>query len=487
MTRAIRRISLVLAILLVALMVNITLIQVFRSDDYRARADNQRVILDEYGRQRGPILTGPDAVALSEETRGSLKWLRVYPEGEQYASVTGFYSLVYGATGLERTENGVLSGSSDLFFVDRLQQLIAGAQPRGGAVTTTIDPAAQAAAWAGMQGTRGAVFAIEPSTGRVLAQVQSPSFDPNILSSHDPAAIRDYYEELLNDPDQPLINRPIVALNPPGSTFKLVTAAAALSSGRFTMDSVLPGPAEYDLPLSERTLRNWTGEECAPGGEITLEQALAVSCNTAFAWLGNELGADALREQSELFGFDYKFEIPLRAATSRFPENPDEPQTAISAIGQFDVRATAMQMAMVVAGIGNNGVVMVPYLVQEIRAPDLTILRTADPSIFRTALSPEDAAQMQQMMVAVVEEGTAGVLQGIVDGAGNPVLVGAKTGTAQTGRDGEQPISWMVARAPATNPSIAVAVVVEDGGQTELSGGALAGPIARAVIEAALR
>jgi peptidoglycan glycosyltransferase len=253
------------------------------------------------------------------------------------------------------------------------------------------------------------------------------------------------------------------------------------------MDSVLPGPAEYDLPLSERTLRNWTGEECAPGGEITLEQALAVSCNTAFAWLGNELGADALREQSELFGFDYKFEIPLRAATSRFPENPDEPQTAISAIGQFDVRATAMQMAMVVGGIGNNGVVMEPYLVQEIRAPDLTILRTADPTIFRTALSPEDAAQMQQMMVAVVEEGTAGVLQGIVDGAGNPVLVGAKTGTAQTGRDGEQPISWMVAMAPATNPSIAVAVVVEDGGQTELSGGALAGPIARAVIEAALR
>jgi penicillin-binding protein A len=487
MTRAIRRISLVLALLLVALLVNITLIQVLRSDDYRARADNQRVILDEYGRQRGPILTGREAVALSEETRGNLRWLRVYPKGPQNASVTGFYSIVYGATGLERTENSVLSGSSDLFFVDRIQQLVAGAQPRGGAVTTTIDAAAQAAAWSGLQGKRGAVFAIEPSTGRILAQVQAPSFDPNILSSHQPSSIRKYYDELLADPEQPLINRPIVALNPPGSTFKLVTAAAALSSGRFTLDSVLPGPAEYDLPLSERTLRNWTGEECAPGGEITLKQALAVSCNTAFAWLGNELGADALRQQSELFGFDTRFEIPLRAATSRFPTNPDEPQTAISAIGQFDVRATAMQMAMVAAGIGNNGVVMEPYLVQEIRAPDLTILRTADPRIFRTALSPSDAAQMQQMMLAVVEEGTGGVLRGIVDGTGRVVSVGAKTGTAQTGRDGDQPISWMVAMAPASNPSIAVAVMLEDGGQTELSGGALAGPIARAVIEAALR
>jgi len=487
MTRSIRRISLVLMILFLALLANITFIQVFQADNYRGRADNQRVLLEEYERERGPILTGPEAVAVSEKTKGKYRWLRVYPEGEMFAPITGFYSMVYGATGLERTENDVLSGSSDLFFVDRLQQLVAGRQPRGGGVTTTIDPVVQAVAWEGLKGTRGAVYAIEPSTGRTLAQVQAPSFDPNLLSSHDPQSIREYYEELLADPEQPLINRPIVALNPPGSTFKLVTAAAALASGRFTMDSVLPGPAEYDLPLSSRTLRNWTGEECAPGGQITLEQALAVSCNTAFAWLGNELGADALRAQSELFGFEEKFETPLRASTSRFPDDPDEPQTAISAIGQFDVRATAMQMAMVTAGIGNNGVVMSPYLVQEIRAPDLSILRTFDPQPYSTALSSENARQMQLMMISVVEEGTAGILQGIVDGEGNLVQVGAKTGTAQTGRDNEQPISWMVAMAPATNPRIAVAVVVEDGGQAELSGGAIAGPIARAVLEAGLR
>jgi len=486
MTASIRRIAVVFAILLIAVLANVTFIQVFNTGELRARADNQRVLLQEYGLERGPILVGVDPVARSVETDGALRYLRVYPDGEEYASVTGFYSLVYGATGLERTENDVLSGSSDLFFVDRLQQLIAGQQPRGGGVTTTIDSRSQDAAWAGLQGTRGAVVAIEPSTGRILAQVQSPSFDPNVLSSHDPQSIRVYYEDLLADPNQPLINRPIVALNPPGSTFKLVTAAAALASGRFTPESVLPGPAEYDLPLSTRTLRNWTGEPCGPGGEVTLIEALAVSCNTAFAWLGNELGADALRAQAQAFGFDTAFETPLRASTSRFPDNPDAPQTAISAIGQFDVRATALQMAMVTAGIGNNGIVMDPYLVQELRGPDLSILRTTTANEFGTALSAQNAAAMAEMMVAVVERGTAGVLQGITNAEGQLVRVGAKTGTAQTGEDG-QPVAWMVALAPATNPRIAVAVVVEDGGQAEISGNALAGPIARAVIEAALR
>lgn len=486
MTRSIRRLSVVLAVLLIALLVNVTIIQVYRSDELRARSDNQRVILDEYGRERGPILVGAEPVARSVETAGTLRYLRVYPEGPKYAPVTGFYSVVYGATGLERTENDVLAGSSDLFFVDRLQQLIAGRQPRGGAVTTTIDARIQSAAWRGLQGAQGAVVAIEPSTGRILAQVQSPSFDPNILSSHDPAAIREYYESLLDDPTQPLINRPIVALNPPGSTFKIVTAAAALASGRFTPDSVLPGPAEYDLPLSTRTLRNWTGEECGPDGQVTLVDALAQSCNTAFAWLGNELGADALREQSKVFGFDTAFTTPLRASTSRFPDSPDAPQTALSAIGQFDVRATALQMAMVAAGIGNNGMVMEPYLVQEIRGPDLAILRTFAPREFQRAMSPADAANLVDMMVAVVTRGTGSTLRGITSADGQNVSVGAKTGTAQTGRNGA-PVSWMVALAPSTNPQIAVAVVVEGSGQNEVGGNAVAGPIARAVIEAALR
>lgn len=479
MNRPIRRIAFVLTLMLLALLVNVTVIQVVLADDYRDRPGNQRILLQEYGRERGPILVGPDPAARSVETGNTLRYLRTYSNGPLFAPVTGFYSLVYGATGLERTENRILTGQSPLFVVDRIEQLFAGRQPVGGAVSTTLDERAQRAAFNGLRGKRGAVVAIEPSTGRILASVQSPSFDPNILSSHDPASIREYYAALEADPDQPLLNRPIVSLNPPGSTFKLVTAAAALASGRFTPDTLIPGPRTYQLPLSTKKIRNWNGQACGPGGMVTLRRALEISCNTAFAWLGNELGADALRSQAQVFGFDTGFQIPLRAATSRFPEDPDPPQTAMSAIGQFDVRATALQMAMVTAAIGNGGRTMVPYLVQEIRGPDLAIVQTTEPEEFNIAMSALHAAQLTEMMVGVVEDGTGSNVQ--IPG----VRVGGKTGTAQTGNDNPA-VAWFVAMAPAQSPRVAVAVVVEDAGAAEVSGNALAAPIARAVIEAVL-
>ena len=480
MSRPIRRIAVVLGILLVALLVNVTVIQVVLAGDYRDRPGNQRVLLEEYDRERGPILVGSNPVARSKETGDTLKFLRVYSDGPLYAPVTGFYSLVYGATGLERTENRILTGSSSLFVVDRAEQLFAGRQPVGGAVTTTINARAQKAAFDGLRGKKGAVVAIEPSTGRILASVQFPSFDPNILSSHDPAAIREYYMTLEADPGKPLLNRPIVSLNPPGSTFKIVTAAAALASGRFTPDTVIPGPRTYDLPDSTKKIRNWNGQSCGPGDLVTLRQALAISCNTAFAWLGNQLGADALRTQADLMGFDQNFEIPLRAATSRFPENPDDPQTAMSAIGQFDVRATALQMAMVGAAVANSGKTMNPYLVQEVRGPDLAILQTTTPSVYEQAMSPINAAQLTEMLVNVVENGTGSNAR--IPG----VRVAGKTGTAQTGNDNPA-VAWFVAFAPAQSPQVAVAVVVEDAGAAEVSGNQLAAPIARAVIEAVLR
>ena len=480
MSRPIRRIAFVLGIMLIALLVNVTIIQVVLAGDYRDRPGNQRVLLEEYNRERGPILVGSNPVARSKETGDTLRYLRVYSDGPLYAPVTGFYSIVYGATGLERTENRILTGRSSLFVVDRAEQLFAGREPAGGAVSTTIDAAAQRAAFNGLRGKKGAVVAIEPATGRILASVQSPSFDPNLLSSHDPASIREYYATLEADPAKPLLNRPIVSLNPPGSTFKLVTTAAALASGRFTPDSVIPGPRTYDLPDSTKRIRNWNGQACGPGDLVTLRQALAISCNTAFAWLGNELGDDALRVQAQLMGFDQSFEIPLRAATSRFPEDPDEPQTAMSAIGQFDVRATALQMAMVTAAIGNSGKTMNPYLVQEVRGPDLAILQTTEPTIFEQAMTPLHAAQLTEMMVNVVENGTGSNAQ--IPG----VRVAGKTGTAQTGNDNPA-VAWFVAMAPAQSPEVAVAVVIEDAGAPEVSGNQLAAPIARSVIEAVLR
>ena len=299
MNRPIRRIGAVFAILLLAMIANVTFIQVFKAADYRDRPGNQRQLLAQYDRERGPIVVSTDAAARSIETGDTLRYQRVYSNGELYAPITGFYSLVYGATGLERTENKILNGSSDLLFVDRTKQLFAGRQIQGGSVVTTINPDAQVAAYEGLGTKVGAVVAIEPSTGKILASAQSPSFDPNILSTHKPAEIRTYYESLTANPDKPLLNRPIVALNPPGSTFKLVTTAAALASGRFTPDSLLPGPKTYQLPNSTKRINNWNRTACGPGGMVTLRQALAISCNTAFAWLGNELGADALRTQAQ--------------------------------------------------------------------------------------------------------------------------------------------------------------------------------------------
>lgn len=479
MAKPIRLIALLLGVLLIALLVNVTVIQVVLAGDYRDRPGNQRVLLEEYDRERGPILVGADPVARSVETGNALRYLRKYSEGPLYAPVTGFYSLVYGATGLERQENRVLTGKSDLFFVDRAEQLLAGRQPRGGAVTTTIDADAQRAAFDGLQGKVGAVVAIEPATGRILASVQSPSFDPNLLSSHDPAQIRETYEALKADPLKPLLNRPIVSLNPPGSTFKLVTAAAALASGRFTPDTVIPGPQTYRLPGSTKEIRNWNRRPCGPEGEVTLTEALAVSCNTAFAWLGDQIGADALRTQARAFGFDTGFELPLKAATSVFPEDPDAAQTAMSAIGQFDVRATALQMAMVAASIGNNGVTMRPYLVQELRGPDLAILKTTSPDVYAEAMNSLDATALTEMMVDAVDNGTG------TNARISGVRVAGKTGTAQTGNDLPS-IAWFVAFAPAQSPEVAVAVVIEQSGSEEISGNGLAAPIARSVIQAVL-
>jgi len=479
--RSVRRLSVVLAVLLLAVLVNLTYLQYYAAADLRAQGGNSRVLLEEYSRQRGPILLGSTAIASSIPTNDQLRYLRQYANGPLYAPATGFYSVVYGATGIERTENSVLSGSDDRFFVDRVAQLFAGRGVQGGAVRLTLDPKAQQAAYDGLAGRTGAVAAIDPRTGAILALASSPSFDPNLLSSHDPASIRKAYDRYSADPTQPLLNRPLAMTLPPGSTFKLVTAAAALETGRYTPTTVVPGPASLKLPNSTKELNNWSGTACGPGGKTTFENALAVSCNTAFASIGLDVGADALKTQAQKFGFDNSFEIPLRVATSRFPQNPDLPQTAMSAIGQFDVTATALQMAMVGAGIANNGQVMNPYLVSQTLSPELEVLQNAEPTSYSQAMSPANAATLLGMMVTVVERGTGSNAR--IPG----VTVGGKTGTAQTA-PGQPPHAWFVGVAPADQAGgaqVAVAVVLQNGGgAAEVSGNKLAAPIAKAVMEA---
>jgi peptidoglycan glycosyltransferase len=473
-------VSVFVLLLFLALFLNANYIQVVRASDLRSRNDNARVLLDEYSRQRGPILVANRPIATSVATSDRLKYLRRYSAGPLYAPVTGFYSIVYGATGIERAENDVLSGSDPSLFVRRIVDLLTGKQPRGGSVELTIDPKAQQAAYEGLNGRRGAVVAIEPSTGRILALATSPSYDPNLLSSHDTAAIRKNFTRLNADPAKPMLSRGIQQTYPPGSTFKLVTASAAIESG-YTKDSKVYNGASLDLPQTSANLPNDDNRPCnLTSSTATLEDALRRSCNAAFGDVGLKLGAQAIQEQAEKYGFNRRFQIPMLTAKSTFPTGLNAPQTAQSAIGQFDVRATPLQMAMVVSAIANNGVLMRPHLVRDVRGPDLSVLDPENVEELDTAISPRTAAILTAMMVTVVEHGTG--TNGQIPG----VTVAGKTGTAQQG-EGRPPHAWFVSFAPAVNAKVAVAVVIEDGGGApEVTGNKLAAPIARSVMEAVL-
>ena len=309
----------------------------------------------------------------------------------------------------------------------------------------------------------------------------TPTFDPNKFASHDFGEVAELGERLNNDPREPLINRAIGTTLPPGSTFKLVTAAAAIESGNYDADSMVPGGFRFQLPQSSDTIGNHDGGNCG-GRRITLTQALQVSCNVTFLSLANELGNDAMAEQAEKFGFnDTSLEDLGGQAPSLYPRDMDAPQTAMSGIGQSSVTATPLQMAMVVAAIANDGDVMRPYVVDEVRAPNLSVLDRTEPQSISKAISSTTADELTAMMVATVEDGTASPAQ--IPG----IEVGGKTGTAQSAA-GRPPYAWFVSFAPADDPKVAVAVLVQssDTSPDEIGGGALGGPIAKSVMEAVI-
>jgi peptidoglycan glycosyltransferase len=310
----------------------------------------------------------------------------------------------------------------------------------------------------------------------------SPSYDPNQLAGHDTSKVDAAWKKLVNDPSEPLVNRAIAGdTYPPGSTFKLVTAATAVESGDYTPDTTIPAPHTYKLPQSSHQLHNAGDEVCSPTGKMSLQAALAMSCNTAFAGLGVKLGDDAIRSQADKFGFDTGLSIPMTVTPSRFPTDPDPAQTALAAIGQGDVTATPLQIAMISAAIANQGEEMQPYLVQTVRDPSLAIVSQASPKTLRRSVSSQSADELTQMMEAVVQSGTGTAAQ--IPG----VSVAGKTGTAEN-QPGKAPHAWFTGFAPTDDPKVAVAVIVENGGTegSEASGGAVAAPIAKAVMQAVL-
>lgn len=483
MNKELKRVSTVVLLMFVSLFISTTVIQVLASDTLKADGRNSRTLYASYSAERGPILVNGEPIAYSTPADDQYKFQRVYADGPLYAPITGYLTLNQGNTGLESSLNSYLSGTSNNQFLDQVNAIITGQTPKGAAVELTIDPVVQQAAWDALGDYQGAVIAIDPKTGAILAMVSKPTFDPNVLAVHDSEAVIAAYDALLADPTGPLFNRTLAgALDPPGSTFKLVVASAALESGEFTADSEFPNPASLQLPQSTKVISNATRQRCSGSGDtVTIATALRLSCNIPFAELGSELGYRTILEQANKFGFNEKVSVPLTSTPSVYPRVLDAPRTMLSSFGQDDVRASPLQMAMVSMAIANGGEIMQPNLVESIVSSDLRPIETFEPSIFRQAISQQTAATMTELMVAAVSNGVAGNAR--IDG----VNVAGKTGTAENGEDDPYSL-WFTGFAPAEDPQVVVAVVVQNGGGLGQNGGSndIPAPIGRKVLEAVL-
>jgi penicillin-binding protein A len=482
----VRRIALAVMGMIVLLMANLTYVQVVKAGDYREDPRNQRVLLAEYSRERGQISAAGKVLAASVETGDRLRFQRQYPDGPEYAPVTGYYSVLYSSSGIERSLDEVLNGNDDRLFARRLSDLITGRDPSGGNVVLTIDPAVQDAAYDALtsRGYAGAVVALRPQTGAILAMASTPSFDPNQLASHDSEDQTAAWTRFTKADPAVLPNRAISETYPPGSTFKLIDTAAALQNG-FTPDSQLTAASTITLQNTNTDLENFAGTPCGSEPTASLRDALARSCNTAFADLAAQLGEQTIRKQAEAFGVGVTPPaVPMAVAPSTLGDIPDTASLQQSAIGQRDVRFTPLQNAMIVAAIANGGQVMAPYLVEQIQSPTLDVLEEAQPDRLGRAVPPDVAKTITDLMIGAENRTQGG---GKITG----VQIAAKTGTAEHGTDPKAtpPHNWYIAFAPAENPQIAVAVLVENGGDRSLeaTGGSRAAPIGRAVIAAGLR
>jgi peptidoglycan glycosyltransferase len=484
MNRQIRRVAVVVLVAFLALLAAPLYWQVLAAPRLANDSRNTRVLIKEYSIERGPIVLAdrtPVAESVRSKQRGDpLEFVRQYPQGERYGMVTGFYSLVFGRTLAEQEFNSFLLGRAPEQFGQNVTDLLTARETPGGTLVLTLDRATQQAAEQALGDSKGAVVALDPRTGAVLAMTTFPRYDPNQLSSHNPEAIRRNWERLVKDEDGPLLNRAAGGLYPPGSTFKVVTAAAALENG-VTMTQELPSPTVLDVPQTSADIRNFGGASCGDG-QLTLTEALVISCNTTFAGLGIELGSEKLAAEAEKFGINEPSPYELPAATSVIPEKQDVPATAQSAIGQRDVRVSPLQMASVAATIANGGRRMAPFVGQEVVSDKGKVVKRFEGEDLGQAIPERVAGDLTDMMRQVVESGTGTAAR--IPG----LQVAGKTGTAQHAQ-GRPPHAWFIGFTSSGDRAIAVAVVVEDGGSlgSEATGGHVAAPIAKRVMEAYLR
>lgn len=471
MNKALRRVSVFAALMVLALLVNVTVNYAWRSAGLLSDPGNRRVVDAQFDAPRGSILVGTTAVAETVPVEGGrFSVQRNYSDGPLYAPVTGHYSYIYGRTGLEQTYNDELSGTGDSQLFRRILGELSGTPAQGATIQTTLDPNAQQAASNALGGRTGAVIAMDYTTGAILTWASTPGYDPNELSSTDLESTQAAWDRLNSDEGRPLEDRATQEIYPPGSTFKLIVASAALEDG-MSADSTVESPTTLPLDNSTTTLPNSTN--CG-GDTTTIDHALQVSCNTAFANLGMSLGQDKVRAQAEKFGFNASFGGDVNSATSVFPSDLDNAQLAMSSIGQYDVSATPLQMASVAATLANGGQVMQPYAVSQVRDANLNVISETGPTTVRRAVSEQTASSMQQMMIHVVQSGTATSTQ--IGGQ----TIGGKTGTAEN-MPGASAYSWFAGFDQETH--VALAVFLADPNQSGTATGN-ATVAARTVFEA---
>ncbi|MFE4263068.1 peptidoglycan D,D-transpeptidase FtsI family protein [Streptomyces sp. NPDC056883] len=484
MNKPLRRISIFCGLLVLALLVRTNWLQYVKAEELSTRKENRRVQIAQYATERGNIIVEGKPITGSAVTDGSdYKFKRTYMDGPLWAPVTGYASQAFGSTQLESLEDGILTGNDDRLFFDRTIGMFTGEKKQGGNVVTTLNAAAQKAAFDKLGSKKGAVAAIDPRTGAILALVSTPSYDPTSFAGNSKTDEKAWVE-LKDSEDKKLVNRALRETYPPGSTFKVVTAAAALENGVVkNIDDPTDTEDPYILPGTKTELVNH-----APGcGKASLNEAMRVSCNSVFANMGDKVGRDNMVKTAEKFGFNNdKIDTPVRAFASVYDKTMGKDGNALSSIGQFNTAATPLQMAMVTAAIANNGKLMKPYMVDQLQSPNVDVIEKHEPQEMSRPLSAENAKKIRDMMVNVVEKGT-----GTTAKIRNTV-VGGKTGTAQHGEGNKKrPYAWFISYVENSDGSspVAVAVVIEDSSadREDISGAGLAAPVAKAVMEAVLK
>ncbi|MFJ5305186.1 peptidoglycan D,D-transpeptidase FtsI family protein [Streptomyces sp. NPDC088350] len=491
MNKPLRRIALFCGLLVLTLLLRDNWLQYVKADGLKDDPKNRRVTIARYSTPRGDIIVDGNPITGSTETSTSglndLKYKRTYKNGAMWAPVTGYASQAFGANQLESIEDGILSGTDDRLFFRNTLDMITGKEKSGGNVVTTLNQAAQKAAWSGLknQGGKGAVVALDPSTGKILALASYPSYDPSTFAGNSTTTDSQAWQKLQKkyDPNDPMLNRALRETYPPGSTFKVVTASAALENNLYSSaDTATDSPLPYIMKGTTTELKN---EGNIPCKNATLREALRVSCNSVFGKIGADLGNAKMLAEAKKFGFDAEQFTPVRSSASVFSDNMNSSQTALSSIGQFNTAATPLQMAMVASAVANDGKLMKPYMVDKLQSSNLDTIAQTEPQQLSQPLSSKNAQILQSMMETVVEKGTG------TNAKISGVTVGGKTGTAQHGvANSENPYAWFLsyAKLPDGSSPVAVAVVVEDSSanRDDISGGGLAAPIAKSVMEAVI-